>query len=295
MRAESMKLFAQLLETYLPEDSSAMDIMRSITGGPEVVRKLHKGVGIARLAHDQQYQEIEKISWSDIKDTRHGAWVLIKGDKAAGAIRADSRGSYESVAFDPATGQVETFQNDRGGNNIDFLKSKIGKLRAFYVGKDTGTLSQKKKKRAELGKKPESIAVTQGTIVKRFRPLWLRAMTAAEADIKGMIATMIKNSAYVKAQKKMGQAERLMSAIEKLETGSLEDAPEFVKEAVSIAIMMAASHHYPEKTGEIRKNYNTYSSQFSEGPQQLLKDISEGDTAKLGTILTFFKRSLVSG
>jgi len=295
MRPESMKLFAQLLETYLPEDSSAMDIMRSITGGSEVVRKLHKGVGIARLAHDQQYQEIEKISWSDIKDTRHGAWVLIKGDKAAGAIRAGSRGSYESVAFDPSTGQVETYSNDRGGNNIDFLKSKIGKLRAFYVGKDTGDLTKKKRDRLDRAAKPASGVVDKDVLVKRFRPLWLRAMTAAEADIKGMIATMIKNSAYEKARRKMDQAGQLLSAIEKLETGSLEDAPEFVNSAVNIAIMMAAAHHYPEKTGEIRKDYRSYRSQFSEGPEQLLKDISEGDTAKLGTILTFFKRSLVSG
>jgi len=257
-----------------------------------VVQHLHRKMD---LAHDQEYQEVDKISWSDIKDTRYGAWILIKGDKAAGAIRARYRGSgYESVAFDPVSGAVETYSDDRGGNNIDFLKNKIGKLRSFYVGKDTGTLSRKKEKRAELSKKPQSTAVTQDTIVKRFRPLWLRAMTAAEADIKGMIATMIKNSAYVKAQKKMGQAERLMAAIEKLETGSLEDTPNFVKEAVSVAIMMAASHYYPDKTGEIRKQYNSYTAQFQEGPRQLLKDISQGDTAKLGTILTFFKRSLVS-
>jgi len=292
MRPESMKLFAHLLETYLPEDSSAMGVLSPVLGGGMVVQHLHRKMD---LAHDQEYQEVDKISWSDIKDTRYGAWILIKGEKGAGAIRATNRGGgYESVAFDPVSGAVETYSDDRGGNNIDFLKRMIGKLRAFYVGKDTGTLSRKKEKRAELSKKPQSTAVTQDTIVKRFRPLWLRAMTAAEADIKGMIATMIKNSAYLKAQKKMGQAERLMAAIEKLETGSLEDTPNFVKEAVSVAIMMAASHHYPEKTGEIRKQYNSYTAQFQEGPRQLLKDISQGDTAKLGTILTFFKRSLVS-
>jgi hypothetical protein len=291
MRPESMKLFAQLLETYIPEDSSASGVIGSITGGSEVVRKLHKEMG---LAHDQQYQEIEKISWSVLKDSRNGAWVLIKGDKAAGAIKAKG-GGYQSVAFDPATGQIETFENDRGGNNIDFLKSKIGKLRAFYVGMDRGELSKKKKERAGRSAKPASGIVDKEVLVKRFRPLWLRSMTAAEADVKGMIATMIKNSAYNKAKRKMEQAEQLLSAIEKLETGSLEDTPEFVNSAVNVAIMMAAAHHYPEKTGEIRKDYRSYNAQFSEGPQQLLKDIAEGDTAKLGTILTFFKRSLVSG
>ena len=59
---------------------------------------------------------------------------------------------------------------------------------------------------------------------------------------------------------------------------------------------MAASHHYPEKTGSITRSYGSgYNAQFAEGPQQLLKDISAGDQQKLGTVLGFFKRTLISG
>jgi hypothetical protein len=59
---------------------------------------------------------------------------------------------------------------------------------------------------------------------------------------------------------------------------------------------MAASHHYPEQTGSITKGYsNSYSAQRSEGPQQLLKDIANGDQKKLGTVLGFFKRALITG
>lgn len=293
MRIESMKLLAQLLEAYLPEDSSAMTMLSPLPGGSAVVQKLHRDLG---LAHDQAYQEIDKISWSEIKDTRYGAWVLIKGEKGAGAIKADTRGNgYTSVAFDPATGEVETYSNDRGGNNIDFLKSKIGKLRAFYKGTSTGDLEKKKKNRAELSSKPAAGEITTDTLIARFRPLWLRAMTAAEADIKGMIATMIKNGAYDKARRKMDQASNLQNAIERLETGTLKDAPTFIKETVSLAIAMAAAHHYPEDTGEIRRDYRSYTPQFREGPNKLLSDIANGDTAKLGTILAFFKRSLISG
>lgn len=292
MRPERMKLFAQLLESYLPEDSSAMSMLSTVPGGKEVVQSLHKDMG---LAHDQQYREIQKISWSEIKDTRHGAWVLVKGDKGAGAIRADSRGNgYQSVAFDPTTGTVEKYSNDRGGNIIDFVKSKIGKLRAFYMGTDTGSRQEKKRKR-NISRAPSEPAVTGDSLVNRFRPLWLRAMTAAEADIKGMIATMIKNSAYEKARRKMDHASRLLSAIEKLETGTLTNAPDFVKEAVSLSIMMAGVHYYPEETGEIQHGYRSYSSRFQEGPRKVLNDISQGDTAKLGTVLGFFKRSLISG
>ena len=59
---------------------------------------------------------------------------------------------------------------------------------------------------------------------------------------------------------------------------------------------MAAAHYYPDTTGDITKSYSrNYASAHQEGPQQLLKDISEGDTSKLGTILSFFKRALISG
>jgi hypothetical protein len=72
--------------------------------------------------------------------------------------------------------------------------------------------------------------------------------------------------------------------------------PGFIETAVGTAILMAAAHHYPEQTGEITKSYSrSYSSQHQEGPDQLLKDIAAGDTAKLGTILSFFKRTLISG
>ena len=60
---------------------------------------------------------------------------------------------------------------------------------------------------------------------------------------------------------------------------------------------MAASNYYPETTGNIeRSRYGGgLSAQFPEGPKQLLQDIANGDTAKLGTVLGFFKRSLISG
>jgi hypothetical protein len=60
---------------------------------------------------------------------------------------------------------------------------------------------------------------------------------------------------------------------------------------------MAASHHYPDETGEITKGYSrgNYSSQNSEGPTRILQDIAKGDNSKLGTVLAFFKRALISG
>jgi hypothetical protein len=293
MRPETLQLFAQFCESYLPEASSSMALIQQHKGGAEVVKTLHQ---TEKLAHDISYNPVAKISWSDLKDSYRGAWVIIQGDKGTGAIKASggNTGSYLAVAS--SGGEVHRISDSRGGNVIDFLKGKIGGLRKFYVGKNTTAVSDKQKKRTADAATTGAAVVNNETLVKKFKPLWAKAINAAIADIKGHIANMIKNDAFEKAKKKLNHIESLQNGLEQLEAGTLSDTPDFVGRAVQTAVMMSAAHYYPEQTGDITRSYgSSYSSANAEGPRQLLKDISEGDTAKLGTILTFFKRALISG
>jgi len=278
MRIESCKIFAKLLEGYVNEDSTSMNLIAGSPGGKEVVLHLHKDM---QLAHDLGYSQIDKISWSELKD--RASWVIIKGSNGIGAIK--SRG-----------GEVKKASDGRGGNILDFLKSEIGKLQKFYVARNTSAVGDKRKKRSELTKGLGSPAVTQETLVKKFKPLWVRAITASIADIKGHVANQIKNDAFEKAKKKLNHIETLQNGLESLEAGSA-DVPGFINTAINSAVLMAASNYYPETTGNIeRSRYGGgLSAQFPEGPKQLLQDIAGGDTAKLGTVLAFFKRSLISG
>jgi hypothetical protein len=289
MKLETCQLFAQMCESVLPEASTSMSMIQNKPGGVEVVKDLHTNKG---LAHDQSYQSVDKISWSSLKDAYKGSWVIIHGAKGTGAIQAKG-GTYYAVAS--AGGEVKEFRSDRGGTVIDFLKGEIGKLTNFFVGKNTTTVADKQRKRTDAKAGAASTEVTQDTLIKKFKPLWTRAMTAAIADIKGHIANQIKNDAFAKAKKKISQVESLQDALDNLESGDT-DTPGFIRSSVQISVLMAASHYYPETTGNITKGYgNSYESQFREGPTQLLKDISAGDTKKLGTILAFFKRALISG
>ena len=290
MRPQSYQIFAQLLEGYVNEASTSLDLILDNPGGKQVVKHLHTDMG---LAHDQDYRQVEKISWSELKDARRGAWVIIKGTTGTGAIRATASGTYEATAS--TGGDVDTVADSRGGNIIDFLKSKIGKLQKFYVGNNTSSVRDKQKKRADQQAGTGSSEVTVDTLTKKFKPLWVKAITAAIADVKGHIANQIKNDAFDKAAKKLEHVKRLQSAIESLESDS--DAPGSVKSAINVAVLMAASHHYPEQTGAIQRGgYGSgYNAQRSEGGSQLLKDIAGGDQKKLSTVLTFFKRSLISG
>lgn len=290
MSTAQIQQFVQLCETFLPEVSSATGLINGKEGGKEVIKFLHASKG---MAHNQAFQEIPKISWSLLKDSYKGAWVIIIGDKGVGAIKAKDS-SYETVAS--TGGEVKTFSDSRGGNNIDFLKANIGSLRKFFSGRDTGKVRDLQRQRQDRNAGAAPGQVSQETLVKKFRPLWAKAITAAIADIKGHIANQIKNDAFEKAKRKLGQIESLQNGLEAIEAGS-EDIPGFVGSSVQIAILMAASHYYPDITGEIQKSSygGGYRSTHQEGPQKLLSDISNGDTAKLGTILAFFKRSLISG
>ena len=289
MRTESYQIFAQLLEGYVNEASTTMNLIAGSPGGKEVVLALHKDM---QLAHDLGYQQIDKISWSELKD--RASWVIIKGANGVGAIKSSGSG-YEAVAS--AGGEVQKASDGRGGNILDFLKREIGKLQKFYVARNTSAVRDKRKKRTELNKDKGSPEVTQQTLVKKFKPLWVRAITASIADIKGHIANQIKNDAFEKAKKKLNHIETLQNGLETLEAGGYDDVPGFLNTAINSAVLMAASNYYPETTGNIeRSRYGGgLSAQFPEGPKQLLQDISSGDTAKLGTVLAFFKRSLISG
>lgn len=288
MKIESYKIFAQLLEGYVDEASTSLSLITGSPGGTEVVKKLHKDM---KLAHDQNYKSVEKISWSDLKGSYQGAWVIIQGSNGTGAIK--SRGdTYDAIAS--TGGEIQQATDSRGGNILDFLKSNIGKLQKFYVGKNTSAVSDKQRKRADA-KAGTGSEVSVETLTKKFKPLWQRAITAAIADIKGHVANQIKNDAFEKAQRKLEQVKRLQDILDNMEAGS-EETPGTVKSAINSAVLMAASHHYPEETGSITRGYGGgYNAQHSEGPNQLLKDIAAGDQKKLGTVLGFFKRTLISG
>lgn len=293
MKPQSYQLFSQMCESLVFEASTSMDIIRGLPGGAEVIKQLHQE---GDLGHEQQYKPIAKIAWSELKDSYRGAWVIMKYPKGVGAIKATggSTGSY--VAAASTGGEVQNFADSRGGNVLDFLKRTLGgNPQKMWAGNDTGTTKTLKKTRQSAKQSLEkATTMDKDALVQKFAPLWNKAMTAAVADIKGMVSNMIKNDAFEKASRKLDQLKRLDAGIMSLEAGEAQ-RPDFLNGAISQAIHMTAHHYYPDETGDISRNYNGYTSDRSEGIQHLLKDISAGDQKKLGTVLSFFKRALITG
>lgn len=290
MNTQGYNHFAALCETIVFEASSSIDLFKGFPGGDAVIRKLHSEYS---LSHNQEYQPTDKISWSVLKDMSRGGWVLVKGQKGTGAIQ-QKNGSYTALASTGDDPQV--IRNDRGGNILDFFKGTIGKITTIYIGRETGSVKDKKSKRADLNKSAEK-SMSNEKLLLKFKPLWARAIQAAIADIKGMIGNMIKNDAYDKAEKKLAQVRKLQHMMDALETGAdTSNLTGSLETAISLAVGMAASHYYPDQTGAFQRSYNgRQSPERSEGMRQLLTDIAQGDTSKLGTVLGFFKRTLISG
>jgi hypothetical protein len=286
------QVFAQLCEGLISEASSSLSLVKTIPGGKEVIKYLHTN---SDLSHDQEYRPIMKIQWSELKDERYGSWVIIQGDRGIGAIRSKN-GSYTAIAS--TGGDVQTFRNDRGGNIIDFLKGQVGQLRKFYVGPDKNSAALLKKARAKQQQSPTAPIIDQDSLVRKFKPLWLKAVRAAQADIKGMVANMIKNDAFDKAKRKLNMLEELEGIASSIESGDNIDNYAPIVRAVGNALTLAAGYHYPEQTGEIsrgRYGDNHLTSTNGEGRRLLIKDISNGDQAKLSSVLAFFKRNLITG
>jgi hypothetical protein len=287
MKIQSYQLFAQLCENMLNEDSTGLDLVRGQTGGEAVIKSLHRDES---LSHDQEYHPVDKITWSQIKEYK--SWVIIQGAKGVGAIKT-SGGNYYAVASDG--GEVQSQNGSRSDAVTTFLKSVIGSFKKYYVGRESGAVANLKRKRSQ-NKEVPSNKVDQTSLVKKFRPLWIRGVEAAIADVKGMVGIMIKNDAFSKAESKIALLKRLEGTLENIASG--EDSPNLIQQSVQAAIVMSAGHYYPELTGDISRGSRysgvSYSPENQEGVSKLLNDIAQGDTAKLGTILAFFKRSLIA-
>jgi hypothetical protein len=282
--------FANLCESLIFETSTSLDLVKTHPGGQQVIQFLHTKKG---LSHDQAYHPASKISWTELKDASRGAWVILKYPKGVGAIK-QQQGSYTAVASSGAEPRV--FTNDRGGNILDFLKGELGgNPKAMYIGNDTGAVARVQKDRVNIKRQPSANDVSKESLLMKFKPLWVKGATAAIADIKGMVSMMIKNDSFEKAERKLGMLRTLNNALDNLESGS-ENVPDVFRNALETAVAMAAHYYYPEETGTLSRGYrnSSYNPQYSEGVQKLLADIKNGEQKKLGTILSFFKRSLIS-
>lgn len=323
MKPTSYQNFARLLESIVMEASTGMDLVRNTPGGREIVQHLHRNTS---LGHDADWEVVKKIPWSEMKGSRWdnsgGGWIILIGQHGVGAIRA--RGQEYSVSASngnpPAVNQDTGRDSNRffnitsesGGRSLDIIKNVIGPIRSFVISKNRGEVAKKKAARDAIRKaavksggrdieSSEDAQQATEAMLMRFKPLWTKMVTQAMADIKGFVGLQIKNHAFGKVQGKINRLQNLEVILDALQSRSMggdDDESmagmDTLRNSISSAVDLAARHYYPDQMGN-----RTFSSRYSYGPppdgvKLLLNDIAKGDTRKLGTVLGFFKRALLT-
>jgi hypothetical protein len=234
--------------------------------------------------------------------------LLIAGNKGFGAVRfmvsdtygrrASRSGSYQIFTSngrpDPDEGNMvySTFADNVTDAN-GLLKSIIGDARKFYFvdSEYSKELNQNRGKNKPIS---DFNTVNVTTLTKRFKPLFRKILVASKADINGVIASMAKNDAHHKVDKKIDQVKLIDQAIQGLDNNEISDV---LGNAVSASVILTARYYYPQLTGNVTSGYryrdNGLTAEKNEGVVKVLADIANGDREKLSAVLAYLKRSLV--
>lgn len=292
--------FSTLCEDIVSEASTAMAEF-SGPGAQELLKYLHTNQA---LGHDVNIKPIVRPKWSDLGNNK-GAWFLIAGNKGFAAAKFDSgtykrHGSYQLFAStgepDPEEGNM--IYSNHAYNATDankFVKDHVGDVRKFYM---VGSLYSTELRGKRSQNQPNSFIkgqIDREALVKRFKPLFNKALIAARADVSGVVSSMIKNDAYHAAEKKIEHLRLIDRTIQQLENDA--EIPELLKDAVNNSLIMTARYYYPNQTGNINAAYGYRSralvADSSEGVNRVLKDIQDNDRQKLSAVLAYLKRSLI--
>jgi hypothetical protein len=302
--AENCRQFAQLCESTLNEVSTAFDLMKRLPGADVLLKSLHKEHS---LPHDVEWQSVKKPNWGLLKKEaypRSPSWILFAGPGGSAAASIDSNTSSYSVVGAQAGGEgTETYDISRGDEVMAVVAEIIGgrptSIWQAVTNRDLYNKRQERRARRSKTDEPGSRALDSTELAEKFRPLMQRAIRAAIADIQGFAIMQIKNNNRAGAARKLARMDRLEAMSDELE--SRRSMPSSLVSIVSNAVHMAAAYYYPEMTGELANSYNYGQDHFRvsapadrAGVEQLLKDLHAGNTEKLGTVLAFFKRSLLA-
>lgn len=151
----------------------------------------------------------------------------------------------------------------------------------------------------------QTAALTQSNpekLLKRFKPLWLRAAKAALADVGGIVQTMAKTGAYDRLKHKIEKnISPLENIINSLESGDDLQARNrysyygntgfnYLLKAIKRAVALTSVYYYPDRTGNVNQDGTPDNP---EGVATLMSDIDSGDMKKFKTVLDYFKQEMM--
>jgi hypothetical protein len=301
-----------LLREILDEDSTIPDLS-GIRRGPyadALVQKVHKEFA---MPHDVRWEKLEKVTWADIK-SRSPNYVIIQGQDGMGAVKWNGS-KWEAML---SSKEGITRDSDASINTLfKEIKERIGKItaqwgaigqgRQSYRGASdnrTGEVDKKRSQRQarrEVVVSPNTLDPNAGSahntevILRKLRPVYMRYLEQAIADVKGVVGMALKNDSYQKVKQKLEILTNLQNVRQEL-IDNPDAVPGKIKERLRPALYLTASHYYPDETGNFALGVDRYGRgqpTHSRGPNQVIADIASGDQKKLITLMNYLKQSLL--
>jgi hypothetical protein len=289
------KLFEAFCRQALIEWSTINHLIKDYPNGKHLMQHMHHAY---RFPHDLEFTEVEKIRWREFGSQTSLAICIGKNNSAAAILYDSKKDSYRAIVS--VDGEIKDYDSDRGGNVKDFIKSYVGKIKKIWIAREPLTHREKISKRKAAADHISGVEkIRPEQLLKRFSPLLRTSMEQVKADIKGMIANVVKGDAYHKAEKKIGKLKHLERALSNIEDDNMTDyhLTNILDNSIAYAIAMSAKHFYPDDT-ELERTYagtiraKTYYDRQN-GVDKLLADIGAGDHKKVSSVLGFFKKGLL--
>lgn len=264
--------------------------LRGVLSLKPLIRYLHKNT---RLPHDLgRYMELKQnFKFGDIKkeadyNSRKNFWLIIVGQAGSACVIPTKNGNWKMIVSTLDEGILENTYT-RISTAIEWATNNfIGNILFRFQGE--GPFA----KTRLLPKKQDEPTIQD--IYNRLQPLIDKIIDQAIADVRGMVITQLKNDAFEKAGAKIEKLNKLSSMKDQMTPMRVKQT--FLDYYLKGAIMMTASHFYPEQTGTITTNRNyTYQSTKITGVDKIYSDIGKGDMKKIAAILYYLKRELVAG
>lgn len=314
-------MMSEMFRSVLDEDSEAMVAVRGSPYADQLIQRIHKNMN---LSHKLKFQEKEKIQWKEIKEVEPN-FVLIAGTTGTAAVNWD--GNRYTAIIANAEG-VTRGSNPSINALMGDIKEGIGKPKKFWepvtvkipqeydnyekrFGKDVTLPTTVRRSRTAARtldpKKSSSLNPNTGLegdnlpkLFTKLKPLMLRYLTTALADVKGAAGIAMKNDSYATAKKKLEIAAKLSDMIEHLSDPDMDDGyarsskDDLLKNKIQHAVIMTASYYYPDETGDIVPGYSgSLRPQKNVGPNHVINDIAKGDSKKLATVMAYLKQAFL--
>jgi hypothetical protein len=296
--------FAQLCEhTIVTEYSSAIALAKDRPSLPYVVKAALKKF---KVPYDLEWLPVNPKSLTREIPYRQLFLILVIGAEGSAIVAAAPRTktlyNFQVIIGNEVTGEIGAAPTSAQTVKklLDQIKATIGFKSLYFAEYPSQTAAERK---IELNRYLEKEKFNnQGLdsysvqfFYKKFKPLLIKTITKAEADIKGFINTLIASGNYEEARAKLNYLERLQKQKEEL-LNQAESGQMFILRVLRNSLMLTAKYLYPN---DVDDDLGLIPGSFFVNPkvgkafEMIVKKIEAGDMKTLGIVLGFFKRTLL--